>query len=277
MASRFRNAEAATRSGEKIDFSFGENWQQYLSSLKAEDERHAVDSLHRGFDTATVAGRSFVDVGCGSGLFSLAAFRGGALRVVSVDIDPNSLECAARLRAGEGDPEQWEIRRGSVLDARFIRSLGQFERVYSWGVLHHTGALRDAIDNTLDLVAPGGWCLLALYNRPPRPEFHLRLKRMYNGLPRVTRPAAVFVYGTARLVKHAVRGRSPRRLLSEYAANARGMSYWRDVEDWLGGLPWEYIDEGEFRVIAKLRGFDVVTVRLGSPGANNEYLLWRRA
>jgi SAM-dependent methyltransferase len=275
VPSRFRNAEAAARSGEIVTFSFGENWQHYLSTLTPDSEADAIGSLREAFDAAPLDGCSFVDVGCGSGLFSLAALRVGARRVVSIDVDPNSLDCVATLRSREGSPNQWEINAGSVLDRQFLRSLGKYERVYSWGVLHHTGALREAIINTLELVAPGGWAVIALYNRPPRPEFHFWLKRTYNRLPRAARPLAIGTYGAARLVQHALRGGDPRRLLADYGAKARGMTYWRDIEDWLGGLPYEYIEEEEFRAVVEPRGFELIAATIGSPGANNEYVLRR--
>ncbi len=46
----------------------------------------------------TLAGNSFLDVGSGSGLFSLAAMRLGADRVHSFDYDPQSVGCTKELK-----------------------------------------------------------------------------------------------------------------------------------------------------------------------------------
>jgi len=271
----FRNAEAAQASGEKIDFSFGENWRKFLQDLTLEREAQAADSLSAAFGPAGLHGGTFLDLGCGSGLFSLAALRLGASRVVSIDVDPHSVACAIALRKRAGDPERWTIREGSLLDAGFVAQIEPSDRVYSWGVLHHTGAMWSAIENAMTLVRPGGLFCLALYNRPNHPAIHMFLKRAYNRAPRVARPAFTAAYGSAWLLMQAVRGRSPVRFVREYGATSRGMRFWRDVEDWLGGLPFEFTDQAGVRSFAESHGFVVESVTVRAPGNNNDYLLRR--
>jgi predicted RNA methylase len=272
------NREAARRAGERVSFSFGRNWRKFLDMVDEKRISQAEESLTRSFGGAPLAGEPFFDIGCGSGLFSLAAARLGAAAVLSVDVDPAAVACAARLRARYEAESAWETVQGSVLDRRFVSSLGTASRVYSWGVLHHTGAMWQAVDAALSLVAPGGLCCIALYTTPRRPRLDLALKRTYNQMPAVLQPPARLAYGTARLAALvAIRRRNPVRYVREYGRRSRGMSYWRDVEDWLGGLPYEFAASDEVAAVAGARGFRIVSQVVRGPGACSEYLLRRSA
>lgn len=106
----------------------------------------------------------FIDVGSGSGLLSLAGRNLGA-EVVSFDYDPQSFACAQELRRRyRPDDPDWRIEQGSVLDADYMKSLGEFEVVYSWGVLHHTGDMWEALERVGWMTTRGGRLLIALYN-----------------------------------------------------------------------------------------------------------------
>src|SRR6185295_10447431 len=95
----------------------------------------------------SLEGRRFLDIGSGSGLFSLAARRLGA-SVHSFDLDPESVRCALELRRRFCPADaDWRIEQASALDRRYLAALGEFDVVYSWGVLHHTGQMRDALEN----------------------------------------------------------------------------------------------------------------------------------
>ena len=83
---------AETASGER--FEFGKNWSRFLSLLDDTRIREAEESLRQMLGVESLSGLSFVDIGSGSGLFSLAARRLGA-RVHSFDYDPNSVACTA--------------------------------------------------------------------------------------------------------------------------------------------------------------------------------------
>lgn len=263
------NHEAASLSGEHVEFSFGENWQQYLRGFNATKLAQAQESLVASFDGAELKDHTFLDVGCGSGAFSLAARRLGA-KVTSVDVDPASIACAQRLR--QGDPS-WTVIQASVLDPS--ARLPEAERVYAWGVLHHTGAMWQAVDRTLDLVAPGGLACIALYNRPTRLEVHIRLKRLYNRMGKQGRRLLKYAYGSRLLARGLLlHGRNPIRHVRAYGETSRGMTFWRDVDDWLGGLPFEFTDSTEFQ--SRLPGsFEVVAIIERPPGSCNEYLLHR--
>ena len=271
----FSNSEAATQAGERISFSFGENWQKYLSELTEEKVQQAESSLRESFGSARLDGVSFLDIGCGSGLFSFCACRAGAKPVISVDVDPNAIACARSLQLKADPSSDWQILSGSILDDDFLAGIPAATNVFSWGVLHHTGAMWRSIENILKLVAPGGRCCLALYNRPNHPRLVLALKRLYNRLPRSLKPSMRLGYGLALLTALALQRRNPVRYVRDYGKRSRGMSFWRDVEDWLGGLPYEYATPDEVSSFVSARGSVVANVIMRPPGACNEYLIVR--
>ena len=141
---------------EEPRFGFGDNWLDFARDLRADQIAEAEKSIGNLLQRDTLAGLRFVDVGSGSGLFSLAARRLGA-RVHSFDFDAGSVLCTAGLRdryfPGDAD---WTVEQGSILDPDYVRRLGIFDVAYSWGVLHHTGAMRDALRAAAAMVAPGG-------------------------------------------------------------------------------------------------------------------------
>src|ERR1035438_5515350 len=128
-------------------FAFGENWWRFLSILDERRIAQAEDSLRGMLGVSDLQGKTFLDIGCGSGLFSLAARRLGAC-VHCFDYDPQSVACAQELRRRYfPEDTDWRIEEGSALDGNYLAGLGSFDVVYSWGVLHHTGAMWQALDN----------------------------------------------------------------------------------------------------------------------------------
>jgi len=141
---------------EDLRFQFGKNWGRFLEVLDDERIAEAERSLVEMLEVRDLRGRSFLDVGSGSGLFSLAARRLGATRVHSFDYDADSVACTRELkRRYYANDADWTIEQGSVLDPTYLQPLGTFDIVYSWGVLHHTGDMWRALGNVTDLVHPG--------------------------------------------------------------------------------------------------------------------------
>lgn len=275
MTGRFVNTEAARESGENIGFSFGENWVKYLNELSEKELDQAVQSLEHAFANEGLKGHRFLDLGSGSGLFSLAAHTLGVRSIASIDIDPHSVACTAFLRNRVGDPPAWSIARGSVLDPAFLATFDPVDRLYCWGVLHHTGAMWSAFDAALGLIAPGGLGCIALYNRPRHLKLHLALKRTYNHLPRVIRPVMVGLCALAYFLRLLTTGRNPIKFVRDYGALNRGMSFWRALEDWLGGLPYEFAEADEVEARVRERGLRIVRSVVRAPGNNNDYLIAR--
>ena len=259
-------------------FEFGANWQRFLRLL--DDRRIAVaeESLRSMLEVDRLDGRTFLDAGSGSGLFSLAARRLGA-RVTSFDFDPQSVACTTELRRRYfTDDAEWVVREGSVLDESFVSALGRFDVVYSWGVLHHTGSMWRAIDLAQRAVAPGGRFFIALYNdQGMRSVVWKHLKRLYcsGAIGRAVVTAICVPYFVGRrLISDVVRGRNPFEHYRQYRAN-RGMSVVRDWVDWLGGYPFEVSTPTATFDFLRARGFrlDRLISTLGS--GCNEFVFTR--
>jgi 2-polyprenyl-6-hydroxyphenyl methylase/3-demethylubiquinone-9 3-methyltransferase len=253
-------------------FEFGKNWSRFLSQLDEQRIKQAEDSLMSMLETETLSGKSFLDIGSGSGLFSLAARRLGA-RVHSFDFDPQSVACTRELRRRFfPNDSDWMVEEASVLDKEYLAKLGKFDIVYSWGVLHHTGRMWQAIENAQQLVAADGKCFIALYNDTGSQSSRwLWIKRTYNRLPSFLHvPFAILVSAPDEL-KHIARSvltLKPGEYFQSWSnyQSRRGMSRWRDIIDWVGGYPYEVCKPEEIFEFFKARGFTLTKLVCGNVG-----------
>lgn len=256
-------------------FAFGENWSRFLRLLDDGRIELAETSLKRMLGVETLNGKSFVDIGSGSGLFSLAARRLGA-RVHSFDFDPNSVACTAELRRRYfPDDSNWRVEEGSALDRSYIDTLGRFDIVYSWGVLHHTGSMWEGLENAASLVAPGGQLYIAIYNDQGRSSrIWTQVKRAYVKAPGplkwgVLLPAMLRLWGPST-VRDLARGKPFHSWRTYRTRSVRGMDAWRDVVDWVGGYPFEVAKPEEILDFYRQRGFELrrMTTCAGGHGCN---------
>jgi 2-polyprenyl-6-hydroxyphenyl methylase/3-demethylubiquinone-9 3-methyltransferase len=237
---------------QKNRFSFGKNWQSFSPNIDGERIAVAKSSLASFLGGEnSISNKTFVDIGCGSGLSSLAAFLLGAKQIISVDVDEYSISCTKDLRKKYHNPKNWNVLSGSALDRKFLAGLDKFDIVYSWGVLHHTGDMYRAIDNTIGLANSRGVIYLAIYNRfttrwhGGTSDYWLRLKQWFNKSNNITKMLALYVFMLYQFITIRIFQRiNPISYITNYKKN-RGMSWKHDLIDWLGGLPYEYASPDE--------------------------------
>lgn len=257
-------------------FAFGENWAAFLRVLDDDRITAATESFAAMLGHSDLTGLRFLDIGSGSGLSSLVARRLGA-QVTSFDYDPSSVACTAELRRRYApDDPAWRVEQGSALDPDYMASLGTFDLVYSWGVLHHTGEMWKGLDLAAKAVLPGGRLFIAIYNdQGSWSKRWARIKRLYCSGPlgkAVVSGVAIPYWVLRNLAADLLWLRNPLRQYREYH-HRRGMSITHDWFDWLGGYPFEVAKPEAILDFYRSRGFDLTRLRTcgGSVGCN-EYV-----
>ncbi|MGD9787007.1 MAG: class I SAM-dependent methyltransferase [Sulfuricellaceae bacterium] len=238
-------------------FSFGENWSSFSQLANEERLASAVQDLVKLFGEQGVAGKRFLDIGCGSGLHSAAAARLGAKEIVAVDIDPKSVETTQKMLARFVPQTPASVFTQSVFDLD-PSQVGQFDIVYSWGVLHHTGDMYGAIDKACKFVQPGGLLMLALYRKTWCCPLWKLEKKWYSKASPAQQKAASDAYIKFMKLRFRIKGRDFGTFVSDFHQK-RGMSFEHDVHDWLGGYPYESISPKEIDTFLKNHGFSLVT------------------
>lgn len=236
-------------------FRFGENWASFARMLTPRRIEHATTCLKtlvpEGLD-----GKTFLDIGSGSGLSALAATRLGAAQIVACDIDPDSVRTSELVLSQHSSNRNFTTRLLSVFDMN-TQDPGRFDVVHSWGVLHHTGSMWEAVGKAADLVKPDGLLILALYLKTPFCGLWRVEKRFYSKAPRAIQNLMFHIFRSVVFLYLRARGRSPAKVWAEYEAE-RGMDQDHDIRDWLGGYPYESASPEEVDAFLIPRGFTKV-------------------
>jgi len=240
-------------------FEFGKNWRSFLKHLDDRRITEAQKSLQTMLDCNDLQGKTFLDAGCGSGLFSLSARMLGA-SVRSFDYDSDSVECTRLLKQRYfPDDDKWEVTEGDLLDIKFVSELGKYDIVYCWGVVHHTGQMWKAMDNLSLAVKDGGRLFISVYNRRGtiRTALTTWRKREYSRSTILGKTVILTSYAIYFLLKKFIvdvlRFNNP--LKSYLRIGPRGMSMWHDIVDWVGGYPFETARPEEVFDFYRKRGF----------------------
>ena len=252
-------------------FSFGENWLQYSKIIDETRVKEAEQSLRRLLSRERLDGLSFLDVGSGSALFAIAAVRLGASHVAAFDRDPNSV-AAGRMNIGRfldrASMDRITLRSGDILVAE--ANSPQYDVVYAWGSLHHTGSMWTAIDNAWRFCSAGGEFVVAIYNRTWLSPSWLRIKQFYNWSPSPIRLIMAGGMTAARGAVRALQFKPPFRV-------ERGMTVWFDAVDWLGGLPYECATVEDVVAFMTERQAELLRKTVTSRSGCNEFVFRKRA
>lgn len=182
-------------------------------------------------------GRTVLDAGCGMGRWTLGFLRLGC-RVLAVDASARALT-RVRTEMGKWAPSalaegRLETRQVDLLHLPGDLRARRFDVVYSFGVLHHTGDTRRALEGLVPLLDPAGLLFLYLYGR-----------RSLTPMMR----AALMVLRTAtfplpfrlksRVLAALLPARDPHQLFDTYSPAINDTYDHETVEAWLAelGLP----------------------------------------
>lgn len=260
-------------------YGFGKNWAEFIQKNFSEERiKVAKNRLLDFLKLNDLKGRSFLDIGCGSGIHSLAAYQAGAESIVGFDYDHDSVKTSEKLRDFVGSPQNWKISQGSVLDPLFVGSLKPTDIVYSWGVLHHTGDMWQAIENAVSTMKDDGVLFIALYTSDvyidPLPQYWLKIKQQYNGSGVVRKRLMEWKYASRIVLGELRNRRNPLTYILGYQ-HSRGMSFWTDIKDWLGGWPMEFAGIRETKAFCSDKlGLELLHINAGE--ANTEYLFRKK-
>jgi 2-polyprenyl-6-hydroxyphenyl methylase/3-demethylubiquinone-9 3-methyltransferase len=261
-----------------MQFNFGQNWKEFSAHALSKEK---IDAARKDFSDlldVDINGKTFLDIGFGQGMSLLLATERNA-KTFGCDINPICKEVLEHNKTNYFNHltnTEIPVVVGSILDKPVVEEIkkmtpdGKFDIVHSWGVLHHTGNMTLAIENVVSLVKENGTLVLALYNRHWTSPIWLFIKWFYCKSPKFLQRLMIwFFYPIIWLAKFIVTGKSPKQ-------QQRGMDFYYDIIDWVGGYPYEYetVEETKSRM-NKLDFECVKAIPARVPTGCNEFVFKR--
>lgn len=263
-------------------FAFGKNWRRFLARVDDGRIEAAENGLRTLLQNHDLAGKTFLDIGSGSGLSSLVARRLGAY-VRSFDYDLESVACTEEMkRRYRSNDADWIIEQGSALDEGYIDQLGTFDVVYSWGVLHHTGDMWRALALAERCVGSHGYLALSIYNDQDGASRRWRLvKKLYVKSPKIMKWLIVssvwFFFSSRSTLIRLARLQNPLPFRDwRILRSQRGMAIATDLVDWVGGYPFEVAKPDEIFLFFRKRGYALEWMKTQAGGHGCNEFLFRR-
>jgi 2-polyprenyl-3-methyl-5-hydroxy-6-metoxy-1,4-benzoquinol methylase len=243
----------AQQNRDDVRYGFGENWADYAAHINDDLLSKIQDDLLTLLEGVDLQNKTFMDIGSGSGVHSLAALKSGVKAVLAIDYDKHSVSTTQNVLDRYWQGHNYTVRHGDILNPAALGAQ-KFDIVYSWGVLHHTGDVWKAIEQAASFVADNGHFVIALYKKTPMCGFWAAEKRLYSLLPKILRYPLDGLYGGLQVLGLLATGRNPFKYIRNYAEN-RGMRWMIDIRDWLGGYPYESVVPDALINHMKARGF----------------------
>ena len=234
-------------------FKLGENWKNFSNLIDNNRLKEAVTSLKKLTNKKSLNNLSFLDIGCGSGLSSLAAIQLNCKKIYAIDQDEQSIKTTKKVL----QKSRFKKVKVEKKDLFMLNEKEKFDIVYSWGVLHHTGNMLEAIKKSTKMVSKNGMLILALYKKTKLCNLWKIEKYIYKSSPKVIqnfiKNLFIFLFKLAMILKR----KNFSNYINDYKTK-RGMDFYHDVHDWLGGYPYESISFEEISKIMDKFGYKMI-------------------
>jgi ubiquinone/menaquinone biosynthesis C-methylase UbiE len=161
---------------EKVSRFYDVVWTEYIPEYEASENHWKMF-----YTPDEVKGKSVLDAGCGTGIFSIIFANNGAARVKGIDISEGSLETGRSLKEKFG-LENIEFVKEDMLRLPFKDE--EFDIVWAWGTVHHTTDPLAAITELMRVLKRGGSLFLAVYKRTRLTFIHEIIRRTLVRTPR---------------------------------------------------------------------------------------------
>jgi 2-polyprenyl-6-hydroxyphenyl methylase/3-demethylubiquinone-9 3-methyltransferase len=263
-----------------MQFDFGKNWLDYSKqALNVDKIQQAKEHFEQLFQHIDLKNKFFLDIGFGQGLSLLIAKEKGAI-VIGNEINPTCEEALKQTATHFPTIQLTEIPlvMGSILEQNILEKLTKysnnepgFDIVHSWGVLHHTGNMRQALQNAATLVKPNGYLVISIYNRHWTSPIWLVIKWLYCHSPKLLQTFLIYsFYPVIWLAKYLFIRQNPTQM-------TRGMNFFYNVIDWIGGYPYEYASLDEIEKLLEKLGFSLVKkIQAQVPTGCNEFIFQKQ-